>query len=227
MDDNTTLSPPQQPPTPPKDRTVHGAVIGGACTILAAVIGYLALPAVATPPTASVPTETQTVTSRVTVTATVTQPSDGQAASTGTPAAPSGTALPSSEGWVPEFSDRVSLEAAWTNLDKFPPSVGSLSDVQVVGHLGGIYLRTWKEHVMAKVPAGTPDPAPAACGDLIDASAPASNRLTVATGDRLCLRTDRARIALLTLTSTQSAGADSSSAVAHVTVWTGPDTPSY
>jgi len=226
MDDNTAVRPPRQPPAPPKDRTVHGAVIAGACTIVAALIGYLGLPAVATPPTASVPTET--VTARVTVTATVTREPDQKGVGA-TPAATSGvpqaTSLPSSEGWTPEFSDALTLEATWTNFDRFPPAEGSGTDVQVVGFVGGVYLKAWQAHTMAAVPAGAAPPTPVACGDLVDASAPDANRLTVSAGDRVCLRTDRDRIVLLTLTSTSSTGRDTSSAAAAVTVWAGPDTP--
>jgi hypothetical protein len=125
-------------------------VITGACALIAALIGYLGVSTPATPLTLSVPT------SRVTVTATVTRGTS--LASPGSNESSQGS-LPASEGWIPEFSDRVSLEAAWTNLDKFPPAEGSASDVQVVGHIGGVYLRAWKQHVMAKVPADSAAPA--------------------------------------------------------------------
>ncbi|NUP21700.1 MAG: hypothetical protein HOZ81_37675 [Streptomyces sp.] len=228
MEDDTTVGPPGQPPAPSRDRTVHGAVIGGACTIVAALIGYLGLPAVATPPTASVPTRTETVTTRVTVTATVTREPDRKGAAT-TPAVTSGggepTSLPSSEGWTPELSDSLTLEATWTNFDRFPPAQGSGTDVQVVGFVGGVYLKAWQAHTMAVVPAGAANPTPVACGDLVDASDPDTNHLTVSPGDRVCLRTDRARIVLLTLTATSPRGRDTSSAAADVVVWAGPDTP--
>jgi hypothetical protein len=231
-DASTRATPPPQPPTfgptppeppPNKDRTVHVAVIAGAFSVLAALVGYLGLPAVATPPTVSLPTTTVTATVTTTVTSTPTDTAGGASSPRGS-AEPSDSQGPSSDGWITFFKDPLTFESTWTNLDENPPAAG-LSDVKVVGYVDGVYLKAWEPQEMAKVPTGAADPAPLACADLIDASAPAANRLTVAPGDRVCLRTDRKRIALIRITNTTVREPDSSSVAAYAIVWTGPDTP--
>jgi len=220
--DRRRLSRRRSPP-PHKDRTVHAAVITGAFGVVGALIGYLGLPAVATPPTANVPTTTVTATVTQTVTPTGTGAGGPPSSSPRDSAEPSNSPVPSSPGWITFFKNPLTFESTWTNLDENPPGTG-ISDVKVVGYVDGVYLKAWKPQAMAKVPSGAADPAPVACADLIDASAPGANRLTVASGDRVCLRTDRHRIALIRITKTTVRETDSSSAAAYVIVWTGPDT---
>ncbi|WP_329546910.1 hypothetical protein OG548_24375 [Streptomyces sp. NBC_01356] len=172
----------------------------------------------------SLPTETVTVT-RAGPTETVPAPKSPSPFPSGTAGPePSDSPGPSSEGWITTFKGPVTLVASPTDLDDIPPFVGRATDVQVIGYVGGVYLKAWNFQSMAKLGADDPDPTPVACGALIDASSPNLNRLAVSPGDRLCLRTDRDRIALIDITDTTVRADDNSSAAAYVAVWTGPET---